>query len=379
MFEALRKKSLKSALVWAIILIIIGLGMIFFQGPEAFRAAVGYTKFESLAPDEIGPRMMVDVELTANFGYFIEEYEENTSTHYKRTTDLYYVIWTGDDDAVDYRYMAIKVPVAYKNRMEEMANNTYEGYLSDPISFSGEIRKMDSEEYRYFKEYFTDGEDGWTTEEFEEWTLPYYIQTIQSKASTNGVAIVVCLIGAGLLIWGIIRICRAASGASLKSFRKAIAAEGYSESMVESDYNSAQSFTKDGSIKIGRLFIYYMSGSAPKAIPVNKIQWAYQITTTHRRNGIKTGTTYSIMIYVESGERLSITLAVPNEAVSQAILEKMGATFPWVVVGFSDEIKRLFNKDRAQFLALRYNTVEHVAVDPAMAAYTETSSTSNTP
>lgn len=372
-------------MVGAIILIVIGLGLVFFQGPEAFYAVVGYTDFESLKPDQIHSRMMVDVDLSLNWGYFIEEYEENTSTHYRRTTDLYYVIMTGDwtgeyyvDDDFDFRYMAIKVPASYKNRMEEMADYTYEGYLSEPISFTGEIRRMSSEDYGYFKEFFTYGEDGWTTEEFEEWTLPYYIQTQVSKSSSDGVAIVVCLIGLGLLIWGIVRICRAASGSSLKSFRKAIAAEGCTETTVESDYNSAQSFTKNGSIKIGRLFIYYMSGSVPKAIPASKIQWAYQITTTHRRNGIKTGTTYSIMIYVESGEKLSLTLDVPNEAVSQAILEKMAATFPWVVVGFSEEIKRLFNKDRAQFLALRYNTVEHVAVDPAMASYNEFTNTSTT-
>lgn len=374
MFEALRKKSLKSALVGSIILILIGGGLIFFQGPEAFYAVVGYVDFESLEPDEIHSRIMVDVELTTNFGWFVEDYEENTSTHYTRTVDRYYVIWTGDEYATDYRYMGIKVGASY---IKAMDSYTADGYLSNPISFSGEIRKMSSEDYKYFTEYFTGEEGGWTMEEFEEWTLPYYIQTLESKSSSNGIAIVVCLGGLALLVWGIIRICRAASGSSLKSFRKAIAAEGCTETTVESDYNSSQSFTKDGSIKIGRLFIYYMSGSVPKAIPVSKIQWAYQITTTHRRNGIKTGTTYSIMIYVESGEKLSITLQVPNEAVCQAILEKMAAAFPWVVVGFSEEIKRLFNKDRAQFLALRYNTVEHVAVDPAMASYNEFANTSS--
>ena len=377
MFETLRKKSLKSSLVGSIILILIGVGLIFFQGPEAFYAVVGYADFESLEPDDIHSRIMVDVELTTNFGYFIEEYEENTDTHYRRTTDLYYVIWTGDDNAIDYRYMAIKVPVSYKSKMEEMADNTYEGYLSDPISFSGKIRKMSSKEYQYFTKYFTDGADGWTTEEFEEWTLPYYIQTQVSKTSTNVMAIIISLIGLGFLAWGIVRICRAAAGSYLKNFRKAIAAEGCTETTVESDFNSAQSFTKNGSIKIGRLFIYDTSSSVPKAIPASKMIWAHQVTTTHRTNGIKTGTSYSILIYLER-EKNSVSLSVPNEAMCQAILERINTTFPWVVVGFSEEIKRLFNRDRAQFLSLRYNTVEHVAVDPAMASYNQFNNTSST-
>ena len=376
MFETLKKKSLKSALVGAIILILIGGGMIFFQGPEAFYAVVGYVDFESLEPDEIHSRIMVDVEVDTNFGWFVEDYEENTSTHFTRTIDRYYVIWTGDDYATDYRYMGIKVDAAYVKAMDSY---TDDGYLTTPQSFSGEIRKLSSEDYKYFTEYFTDETVGWTMEEFEEWTLPYYIDTLKSKSSSNAIAIIVFLGGLALLTWGIVRIYRAATGSYLKKFRKAIAAEGFTEASVESDFNSAQSFTKNGSIKIGRLFIYDLSGSTPTAIPASKMMWAHQVTTTHRTNGIKTGTSYSVIIYVEgSGKSSSVSLSVPNEAMSQAILQRINTSFPWVVVGFSEEIKRLFNKDRAQFLALRYNTVEHVAVDPSMASFNEYTNTGST-
>lgn len=376
MFEALRKKSLKSALVGSIILILIGGGMIFFQGPEAFYAVVGYVDFESLEPDEIHSRIMVDVKLDTNFGWFVEDYEESTSTHHTRTIDRYYVIWTGDEYATDYRYMAIKVDAAHVKAMDSY---TDEGYLTSPLSFSGEIRRISSEKNKYFTEYFTDDVVGWSMEEFEEWTLPYYIDTLKSKSSSNAIAIIVSLGGLALLIWGIVRIYRAATGSYLKKFRQAITAEGCTEASAESDFNSAQSFTKNGSIKIGRLFIYDLSGSVPTAIPVSKMMWAHQVTTTHRTNGIKTGTSYSVLIYVEgSGKSSSVSLSVPNEAMSQAILQKINDSFPWVVVGFSEEIKRLFNKDRAQFLALRYNTVAHVAVDPAMASFNEYTNTGST-
>ena len=375
MFETLRKKSLKSALVGAIILILIGGALIFFQGPEAFYAVVGYVDFESLEPDEIHSRIMVDVEVDINFGWFIRDYEENTSTHHERDIDRYYVIWTGDEYATDYRFMGIKVDAAYVKAMESY---TDDGYLTSPQSFSGEIRKLSSKDYNFFKKYFTDEPDGWSMEEFEEWTLPYYIDTLKSKSSSNAIAIIVFLGGLALLTWGIVRIYKAATGSYLKNFRMAITEEGCTETTVESDFNSAQSFTKNGSIKIGRLFIYDLSGSTPTAIPVSKIMWAHQVTTTHRTNGIKTGTSYSVTIYIDRSKKSSVSLSVPNEAMSQAILQKINASFPWVVVGFSEEIKRLFNKDRAQFLALRYNTVEHVAVDPAMSSFNEYTNTGST-
>lgn len=369
MFEALRKKALKSTLVVSIIMIVIGIGLVIFQGVTAFYALVGYVDFKTLKPDEIR-NQMVDIDVITNFGYYIEEYEYNKETSYRRTTNMYYVIWTGDDYDVtdtDFKYIGIKVPASYKSKMNDMADAYWEdGSYSDPISFSGQIRRMSSEDYEYFREYFTGGVDGASMEWFEANTLPYYIQTVVSKPSTNGAALVVTGIGILLIVWAVIRICRAASGATLKSLRKTIEAEGCTEATVESDYNSAQTFAKNNSIRVGLRFIYFMSGAVPKAIPVSKIMWAYQNTTTHYRNGIKTGTSYSVMIYVENGERSSYTLSVPNEAVSQSILERIGTSFPWVVVGYSDDLKRMYNKERAQFLALRYNTVAHVAVDPAM-------------
>lgn len=377
MFETLKKKALKTTLAGSIVMILIGIGLLVFMGQNAFYGLVGYATFENLEPNQIIWGQMVDVELTLNFDYYIEEYEKNTNTGRTTTTDYYYVIMTGDDYSEDVRLMTIKVPATYRSAMEKMCENTYAGYYSDPLYFYGRIRRLNNEEYNYFKEfmgYFLFGEENYTDysaedqELFDETTLRYYIDVVDNKLATDVIAYVVSAGGLALLIWGIIRIVKAANGSTLKSLRNTIAAEGCSEASVESDYNAAQSYTKNESIKVGRLFTYYMSGSIPKAIPNSKMLWAYQTTTTHRTNGIKTGTTYSIVIYTY-GEKNPVTLSMPNEAVTQTVLERFHTTLPWVVVGFSEDIKRLFFKDRPRFLELRYNTVEHYAVDPSAAAY----------
>ena len=104
------------------------------------------------------------------------------------------------------------------------------------------------------------------------------------------------------------------------------------------------------------------------AIPNSKILWAYQNTTTHRTNGIKTGVTYSVMIYVD-GRKDAFNIGVPDETTAQNMLTRINDTLPWVVVGYSDDLKKTFSKDRAQFLELRYNTVEHVAVEPGLEGF----------
>ncbi len=362
MFEALQKKSFQKVLVVSIILILAGGALMGFKAQDSFYGIFGYQDFTRLEPDEI-KNQLVDVALEANFGCYLEEYEENTDTHAVKTTYYYYVIYTGapDDVASDYRFMTIKVPARYGKDMDNMATNTYDGIPSSPIKFSGKIKKLNSEEYKYFEEFWRDNE--FTENEIEELTLPYYISMVD-KTGNNVISFLIFGAGLFLLVWGILRIVRASNGFYLKKLRADITAAGYSAESVESDFASATSFCKKGDIRVGRLFSYVdLNSSVPRAIFNGKILWAYQNTTTHRTNGIKTGTTYSIVFYVD-GQKNPFNISVPSEAASQEILQKMSTMFPWIIVGYSEELKKLYSKERAQFMELRYNRVEHIAVEP---------------
>ncbi len=368
MFEEPKKMSFRKSLFLTVILMIAGAVLALWNAGNTFFAATGYVEFTSLAPDEIKDQL-VDVELWETFGCYMESGSENTTTHSVNITDYNYIIYTGgvDDTDVEYKYMSIKVPAKYETKMETLTENTYNGLVTSPISFSGKIKKLDKEEYSYFEDFWE--EAGFTADEISEMTLPYYIDVTDSKTGQSIFYIGLFLAGLALIAWGIFRIVKAARGGYLNSFRKDIASIGCAEYTVEADFNQAASFAKKDAIKIGRLFTYYnMKSAIPRAIPNTKIMWAYQSTTTHRTNGIKTGTTYAVTVFAE-GYKSSIDISVANEAGAQEILQKFNTSFPWIIVGYSDELKALFNRDRAQFLSLRYNTVEHNAADAAASAY----------
>lgn len=351
MFDKLRKRSIVKSLFFVLFFAALGIGLMWLEFSNLRSLLHGHVQFESLAPEEINEHLIVDASLYANFGGFLEEYEENTETHVTRTTDLYYVIWTGDEDDEDFRYMAIKVPVEDENVMEKMAEDTYYYGYSDVVEFSGAINKMDDEEYGYFKEYFM--ESGFTEEEFEQWTLPYYIQ---DGALIGGAAITVYVffgIGVALLVMAIWSLISALTGKKLKALRKELEASGISEGEVEYDYEAARSFEKKDDIKIGRKLTYYIGGSKPHAILNRKIVWAYERTITHRRNGIKTGTTYEVV--VGTFEKKTIHISVSKEAVALEILQYINENMPWVIIGYSDELNKMYNKNFQDFLELRYN------------------------
>lgn len=355
MLQELKKKSIVKALPAVIILLIAGIALIIAEFSNFRSLMKGHVQFELLEPDEINGDLIVDASIDVNFGGFMEEYEENTKTHIRRTTDMYYIIWTGNEDSIDYRYMGIKVPVSYKAQMEMMADATAEYEYSDPISFSGAVNKMSSQEYQYFKEYFE--EMGWTKEEIDDYTLPYYINVGALTGGAATTVYVVLGIGVVLILIGIFMLVNALTGGKLKTFEKEIEASGLSLADVEYEYESAKVFYKRTDLRIGSRCFFYIVGNQPHMIANDKVVWAYQQNTTHRTNGIKTGTSYEILVYCLDSKKTA-HVYIPNENVGGEVLKYMNQIMPKAVVGYSDELVSLFRKDYQGFLQLRYYRTE---------------------
>lgn len=355
MLEKLKKKSIVKALPAVIILFIAGIVLIGLEVSNLKSLMRGHVRFETLAPDEINENLIVDASIDVNFGAFMEEYEENTKTHATRTTSLYYIIWTGDEDSEEYKYMGIKVPASDEWQMEEMANATYNYEYSEPIEYSGAVNKMDSQEYEYFKEYFL--ESDWSEEDIEEYTLPYYISVGALTGGAAATAYGVFGIGVILIVIGLVMLIYALMGGKLKTFKKEIEESGFSQTDVEFDYESAKLFYKGDDLRIGRRFIFYIGGNKPHIIVNDHVIWAYQQNTTHRTNGIKTGTTYEILVY-SLNKKKAVHISVPNEDVGTEVLQHMNQAMPKAVIGYSDELVRLYQKDYQGFLQLRYYAPE---------------------
>lgn len=353
MLEQLKKKSIKKSLLHVIFLLALGILLIVMEFANIKALLHGKVKFETLLPEEISDDLIVDAAIDLNFGCYMEEYEENTDTHYTRTTDLYYIILTGDENAEDYRYMGIKVPASDGNIMDAMAEASYNYTYSDPVSYTGAIKKMPSEDYRYFKEFFISS--GWTEEEIEAYTLPYYINVgalTDGAADTAyfmiGLGIVMTLAGIFILIWAVF-------GGTLKTFKKELADTGFSEMNVNYEFEDTASFNK-GDIRVGKRLTFFMTGFKPHVILNDKLVWAYEKTTTHRRYGIKVRTTYEVAI--NTYDKRGFHISVANEQAVQEILQYINQRMSWVVIGYSDELNKMFKKDYQGFLNLRYNSRE---------------------
>lgn len=365
MFDQLRKNSFKHSLLLSVILLITGITLSVFHAENAYYSIVGYVDFATLSPDEIKSQL-VDIELRENYGSFMESGTTNSSTHRTTITDYYYIIYTGawDNTNTPYKYMAIKVPAEYEDQMDQMTINSYNGQITAPIYFYGKIKKLGSKETEYFNAFLKN--KGFTSQQIQEMTIPYYIEVARGAKPAHRVFYIILFFGGlSMILWAVLRTVKASKGGYLNKIREDIASIGCTEYTAESDFNTAISIEGNKSAKMGQLFIYHdIRSTVPRAIPISKIAWAYQTTTTTRNKyGRTIGTTYSVTIFKTDDKyanaRNAPGITVANEATALKILNRLADNCPWIILGHSDELKRMFINDRARFLNLKYNTVEH--------------------
>lgn len=359
MFDDLKKKVVKRNLLPSIIMLIVAVAAFFAMGRQTFYAITGYIPLASINPDKL-KNQYVEVEVVYNFGSFAYRTSRNSSTNISEKTDAYWVVVMGDGDEGS-KLITLRVPTSYTSQMNDVYYSTKGTGPAASLTLYGKVSEMDESVNRLYLEYLENNLNR-SSSDIQELSTPYCVDIFRSKGSMDGMAFFVTGVGLILLILSVVRLCRLASGATLKDFKAAISAEGLTESAVEADYHRAKTFTKEGDIRVGKLLTYNILGAHPMAIPNRKMLWAYQSSVTHRTNGVKTGTSYSVIIYLD-GEGKARTIPVSGEKTAQALLAYIGTTLPWVVLGYTDQTRELFFQDRAQFKAMRYNTVEHVAVD----------------
>lgn len=368
MFQELTKKSIKKVLPAVLVLCIIG-GVLMGLFAREFVCALGKDKvFEELLPEEIKPGLIVEAHIKENFGICMEEYESSNSSRGVHTKS-YHVIWTGDDDAEDYRFMVIELAAKYDSEMENMAEAFYYGESVEPITFRGRIEKMTKEELKYFYEYFEEAE--YTAEEIEEATLPYKI-VAGNVAGMKAGSYVLFGLGAVIFFIGVIMLVSALRGGKLKKLKKEIEASGYSVDRVESDYARRQKVCEAPEIFMGDAFVYFSQGAVPHVVLKKEIVWIYYSATAHRVNGIKVANTYGLNIVTKDKKTFALDVATKNKVI--ASVESLSAKLPWAVAGYSEELAAMFRNNYSQFLEIAYHKAEDEFFDRAAASF-ETSDT----
>jgi len=104
---------------------------------------------------------------------------------------------------------------------------------------------------------------------------------------------------------------------------------------------------KAGGWRLGDTYLVQSSTFAFDVLRVRDLLWAYKKITKHSVNFIPTGKSYEAILTCYGGSAVVKT----KEKVVDAILTFAHQRAPWAVIGYSDELAGLFNKQQAEFVA----------------------------
>ncbi|MDL2288989.1 hypothetical protein LJC32_06435, partial [Oscillospiraceae bacterium OttesenSCG-928-F05] len=87
----------------------------------------------------------------------------------------------------------------------------------------------------------------------------------------------------------------------------------------------------------------------PYTLKTEELAWAYITRTTHRTNGIKTGTSFTVNVFAMDGKLAALSAA--KEADANTIMAVLHQVAPFARKGFDKEWEKEWRKDNAAFIS----------------------------
>lgn len=343
-------KSLKSNILIIIILLAVGVWLV---AKVSDPLITFLNKPQDL--DEIDFSQDLDgVYVTGTVYGIYDWYCETTDD--RKTVSREYLI----DGGSDY-YMGMLVMAKDMDKAETLMNASYD-YLDGTddgtaleaaqYTVKGTIVKMPSDSLDLYQEYLE-----WDTmsPEDQEVFLPYYLEVDKIKGTAVSGMWTLLVLGIASLAAGIWVLVSVLTGSRQKAIKKYIAQSSNPDMAREKVEGFLTSTPYSHGLKLNRQYICGQNGGTTVFGETSQLVWAYQLTTTHKRNFITVGKSYQLMLCFLDGSRRSINMN--SEADVQENLKIIADTCPHTIVGFTDEIDKLFRKDMPGFRALKYDPV----------------------
>ena len=124
---------------------------------------------------------------------------------------------------------------------------------------------------------------------------------------------------------------------------------------IDQDFKNSNILTPLKSVQISNWWLVRTAGFRTDIIALTDIVWIYQKVTKTYYSFIPTGQIYSGVIRDRFGGTIQLAEGRGNKQTAARMtgfLQVITSRVPWVIVGFSREWKQMYDKNRAQFIAL---------------------------
>lgn len=339
--KELRMASLKKAAPRIVLFLALAAGVFVYFRCWTLLGVLAPKTLADLTPETMEGAYVED-DVYWLYTPYLEEYVQESGKPDK-LTGVQYVM-----DFDDVYYMGIFAHQDNLDRAEELMEAVdafHEGELDyddvPVMHVKGMIQAMDEEERGYYLE-LTDG-----NAELAATFLPYYLDMDRLNGQPVIAELLLLLGSLALLAAALFPLVKALSGGYQKKVRAKLAESGDLETAAERAALFYDRTEPVGGMRMGSEYVYFLNGAESVLLRPWDVAWGYQSTTQHRTNGIPTGKTYAVVLRTMDGSQY--TLPVKKEEEAQRLLEAMEMSLPGVVLGYTEEIEKLYKQNRSVF------------------------------
>jgi hypothetical protein len=160
-----------------------------------------------------------------------------------------------------------------------------------------------------------------------------------------GIAIPILLI----VIWNLIKFFQRNNYLEEHPVYKKLGNYGVASDIASRIHDEITQSIITGSVKVTSAWLLIKRFFTIEIENLSDIMWIYKKITTHKAYGvITTGKTFEICIMTRNGRAIYTT---GKEMQIDEIISNISSKAPWVITGFSNEIKNLWDKERNTFIA----------------------------
>lgn len=349
--NALKMKSFKSVILYVLLLWIIA--VVF--GVAAFPGLVNSTK-EPIALEEVNfsgdiEGLYVTGTIYGIYDYYCEETEDNVVISREYLTDAgdnYYIALRAEGDDMTDANTLMDATYAYFMGEDDgslLAANQYE--------ITGIIKKMPTDSLQFYHEYIEwDSLDAESQSNF----LPYYIDINKLGNYDAQGTMIMAVAGGVMFLIGVVFLILTFTGFFQKPVKKYIQNSSNPKLAAEKVNNFVQTVPEVNGLRYNHEFI---CGSNKYLITFGetpKIVWIYKQVVNHKRYFITVSKSYTVVTgFIDGTKQISF---VKNESSADSHIEQLQQLCPQAVIGYTNELDRMFRKDLNQFLNISYNAPE---------------------
>lgn len=342
MLQILKKVTLKTCLKRLILSLIIFVCCIVFIGPSLFKFFKGPITINN--ETDFNELSMEYVSFDAQFviDEFVRQSSVSSKTKVEKLQNIGYLLYF---DEKGY-FFGAELPSSKEAEMDIYIDKTWKWIaeetndLPPTLIIKGTWKPLTDKRLKYFNDTIIED----FGEEFIEMSLPYYIDTKAVGDRTYSQIIIGSLgmiISFLYILYILIQLNR--------SYKKGIQDyltnhNGVSLDQIENDFNQAEQISK--SIWVGQNWIVYIDGIYSKIVANSEVVWAYYYRKTGRysESNIRLFTINKNMIKINA-----------SESQTDEILRNYQDNQPHIVIGYTKELDKLYNKSFDEFLNLKYN------------------------